>query len=107
MSRTLCLLDDIPDGEGRGFEIVDGDDIFVVRRGAQVYGYVNICPHAASPLDWVENQFMSLDKSHILCATHGALFEIADGKCVYGPCLGRSLAPVKIRIEKNKVFLDE
>ena len=106
MSRTLCLLDDIPDGEGRGFEVVDGDDIFVVRRGGQVYGYVNICPHAASPLDWVENQFMSLDKSHILCATHGAEFRIDDGLCVLGPCRGKSLEAVGVAVRDGEVVLD-
>jgi len=106
VSRTLCLLDDIPDGEGRGFEVVDGDDIFVVRRGAQVYGYVNICPHAASPLDWVENQFMSLDKSHILCATHGAEFRIDDGLCVLGPCRGKSLEAVSVSVRGGQVVLD-
>jgi nitrite reductase/ring-hydroxylating ferredoxin subunit len=42
-----------------------------------------------------------------MCATHGALFEIEDGKCVYGPCLGRSLAPIRIRVEGGNVLLDE
>lgn len=81
MSRVLCRLEEIPDGEGRGFEAGGdgGDDIFVVRHGGRAHGYVNICPHAASPLDWVENRFMTLDKSHILCATHGAEFRIGDG----------------------------
>jgi nitrite reductase/ring-hydroxylating ferredoxin subunit len=83
-----------------------GDDIFVVRRGDKAYGYVNSCPHAASSLDWVENQFMSLDKSHILCATHGAEFRINDGFCVFGPCRGQSLAPVAVSVRGGDVALD-
>lgn len=107
MSRLLCRLDDIPDGEGRGFEPDDGGDgILVVRRGDRAYGYVNSCPHAASPLDWVENQFMSLDKSHILCATHGAEFRVEDGYCVLGPCRGKSLASVAVSVRDGEVILD-
>lgn len=106
MNRVLCRLEDIPDGEGRGFEVDSGEDILVVRRGDQAYGYLNICPHAASPLDWVENQFMNLDKSHILCATHGAEFRIEDGFCVLGPCRGRSLTPVAITIRGGEVITD-
>lgn len=105
MSRILCRLEDIPDGEGMGFEMDGGDDIFVVRKGQRVHGYVNSCPHAASPLDWVENQFMSLDKSHILCATHGAEFRIEDGHCVLGPCLGKSLDRVSVSVRDGQVEL--
>lgn len=106
MNRVFCRLDDIPDGEGRGFEVEGGEDIFVVRRGDKAYGYLNVCPHASSPLDWVENQFMSLDKSHILCATHGAEFRIEDGFCVLGPCRGQSLTPVAVSIRDGGVVLD-
>lgn len=107
MSRVLCRLEDILDGEGRGFEMDDGgDDIFVVRRGERVFGYVNSCPHTDSPLDWVENQYMSLDKSHILCATHGAEFRIEDGFCVLGPCRGKSLAPVAVTARDGDIVID-
>lgn len=105
MSRVLCRLEDIPDGEGRGFEADREANIFVVRQGGRVYGYVNSCPHAASPLDWMENQFMSLDKSHILCATHGAEFRIEDGYCVLGPCRGQSLEPVAVEVQGEEVVL--
>lgn len=106
MSRVLCSLEDIPDGEALGFETDAGDNIFVVRQGRQAYGYVNSCPHADSPLDWIENQFMSLDKSHILCATHGAEFRIEDGYCVLGPCRGQSLKRIAVSIRDGKVELD-
>ena len=106
MSRILCRLENIPDGEALGFETESGDDIFVVRQGQRVYGYVNSCPHAASPLNWIESQFMSLDKQHILCATHGAEFRIEDGYCVLGPCRGKSLQQVAVSINDGEVRLD-
>jgi len=107
MSRVLCKLADIPDGEAHGFELDgDSDDILVVRQGEQVHGYVNVCPHTASPLDWEEHQFMSPDKSNIMCATHGAEFRIEDGFCVMGPCRGQSLDSISVSVRDGDVVLD-
>lgn len=114
MSLTLCDLADIPDGEGRGFQLDQGvadavvrgvRDIFVVRRGPAVFAYANACPHAGTPLDWVENQFMTYDKSHILCATHGALFRVEDGRCILGPCEGDALQELPVCIRDGAVVL--
>lgn len=114
MRLPLCRLDEIPDGEGIGFSLdqapadrlADGHtDIFVVRRGDRVFGYVNACPHLSSPLDWIENQFMTPDKTHIMCATHGAQFRIDDGHCVAGPCEGDMLVPVRVSVRRGHVVL--
>jgi nitrite reductase/ring-hydroxylating ferredoxin subunit len=51
--------------------------------------------------------FLTPDGSLILCSSHGALFEIATGLCVGGPCLGRSLRRVPVRIEAGLVMLEE
>lgn len=114
MSRPLCDLADIPDGEGKGFQLDQGDadmfaggarDVFVVRRGLSVFGYANACPHTGTPLDWVEDQFMDHDKGHIMCATHGALFRIDDGHCVVGPCEGDSLPALPVSVRAGAVML--
>ena len=96
---TLGRVSDIEDGEAMGFTLADGRDIFVVRQGDAVYGYLNSCPHQGSPLDWTPGKFISDDTGQILCATHGALFEIADGACVSGPCMGEHLAPVNLAVD--------
>jgi len=38
-------------------------------------------------------RYLTADGSLIACSWHGALFEIADGRCVGGPCAGRYLQP--------------
>jgi nitrite reductase/ring-hydroxylating ferredoxin subunit len=103
MTDTLCQLEEIPDGTGRGFTLKSGAtgnqgglDILVVRSGDRAYGYVNSCPHARSPLDWTPDRFMSRDGRHIQCSTHGALFEIETGRCISGPCVGKHLTPVPV-----------
>lgn len=98
---VLCRLDEISDPGGKGFVFGAGKDrreIFVMRKGGQVWGYANRCPHAGIPLDWQPDQFLDPSKTLIQCATHGALFGIEDGLCVAGPCKGKSLTPLSVRV---------
>ena len=104
----LCRLDEIAEPGSRGFRIGSGGEtraIFVVRAGGRVVAYENSCPHLGSPLDWVPDRFLDLEKRHILCATHGALFRISDGHCLAGPCVGKNLKPVPIRIDRGSIYL--
>lgn len=77
----------------------EASSLILVRLGGAVYCYRNSCPHTGVNLDWVAGQFLDPSGSFIQCATHGALFRIADGFCIHGPCAGDSLVPVPIRIE--------
>lgn len=115
MTRELCRADDIPDGEGRGFVLEQDEadqlaggirDIFVVRRGREFFGYVNSCPHTGTPLDWIEDQFMTRDTGRIMCATHGAEFRIDDGRCVNGPCIGDTLRRLNVVVRDDRVHLE-
>lgn len=105
--RALCQLTDIPDFEARAFAYRDELSLIVVRRGLRAYAYLNRCPHAFVPLEWQADRFMSLDGTRLQCSTHGALFEIDTGFCSWGPCQGRSLSSLPIRIENGMVYLDE
>lgn len=105
--RVLCRLDDIEDGQAKGFTLgaspggegPGAREIFVVREDDRVLGYVNSCPHLGTPLNWQDDVFISDDSGLILCATHGALFEIADGACVSGPCEGQALEAVPVTVD--------
>ena len=92
-----------------GFSLGSGAErreIFVVRGGGGgVRAYENSCPHTGGMLDWVPDQFLSFERKHILCATHGALFRIDDGHCFQGPCVGKSLVAVAIKIEGENIVL--
>ena len=105
----LCRLDEIEDGEAKGFVLGEGaesTDILVVREGQCAFGYVNSCPHVGTPLDWNEDDFMSEDGDYLMCHTHGALFRIEDGFCVAGPCAGNRLTAVPVTVdEKGRVIL--
>ena len=80
-------------------------DVFIVRVGQQVFSYLNSCPHTGGPLDWMPDQFLSLDKDYIQCATHAALFRVDDGYCVAGPCAGDRLTSVPVIVDAGEVVL--
>lgn len=106
----LCRLDEIAEGGSRGFEVQTPNgtrDIFIVRRGGAVFAYENSCPHTGTPLDWTPDRFLSDDKSHIVCATHGARFRIEDGLCFSGPCHGDRLARAAVEIDGGMIVLSE
>ncbi len=109
--RVLCKLDDIEDGQAKSFALVEepgGREIFVVREDGRVFGYVNSCPHLGTPLNLQDDIFVSDDSGLIICSTHGALFEIADGDCVSGPCAGQALEAVPVALDaEGRVVLIE
>jgi nitrite reductase/ring-hydroxylating ferredoxin subunit len=99
-SIPLCRADALQDGAARGFRLRDANGrevrIFAVRRGEAVRAYVNRCPHRGTPLDWVPDQLLDRTGRYLVCATHGALFQVEDGVCVSGPCFGDQLTPVPL-----------
>jgi len=105
---VLCRFDDLQDPGSRGVTLQQGDrllDVIVVRKGRGVYAYVNSCPHTGSPLEWNRHEFLSPDKRYIQCAMHAALFRLADGGCVAGPCPGTSLTAIAVAVESGLVVL--
>ncbi len=103
----LCALHELPCHASRGFAVetpAGVQDIFLVRDNTRVYAYYNSCPHTGAPLDWVPDQFLSVDASQIQCATHAARFRIEDGICIAGPCTGKRLSAVPTVVEKGAVY---
>lgn len=90
---TLCHVDDIEEGASKGFE-VENKYLFAVKKDAQLFLYYNYCPHLGTPLEWLEDQFLDADGALIQCSTHGALFLIENGTCIFGPCKGKRLKAI-------------
>lgn len=106
MDRVLCSLTDIPDGGAIGVlpNARGQDQGLVVRRGSQVFAYVNNCPHYdRAPLGWKKDAFLNQAGDRIMCASHGALFRIEDGVCEIGPCLGQALAPIEVNVNEGQI----
>jgi nitrite reductase/ring-hydroxylating ferredoxin subunit len=104
--ERLCRLEDIEDGNTRGFVLGEGDwplRGLLVRHGEDVRGFVNHCPHAGHRLNFHPDRFLTPDGQLILCLSHGALFDKQTGACVRGPCVGESLKPVAVVVQQGEV----
>ena len=104
----LCNLSELEDLSCKSFTVNinrKSTRIFIVHKDDQVFGYINICPHAKAPLEWNPDDFLDENKENIICAMHGAKFTIEEGACVEGPCNGVGLTSLDLFIDKRMVYL--
>ena len=107
-ARLLCRLDELTPGGCREFRLGEGDwplRGFVVRVADGARAYLNRCPHLSYPMNYLPDEFLTYDRRFIECGMHGARFEKDTGLCVAGPCLGRSLTPLPVRVDAEGVWL--
>ena len=93
--RTLVAVDAVMGGETEA--------VIVYRDGDAVRAWLNICPHAGRRLDWAPGKFLQGRDGALICAAHGASFELRHGECTAGPCRGQSLRAVPVRVEGDEV----
>lgn len=104
----LAKLDTLPDGGVTALEAcVNGEDtsLIVHRQGDHVRAWLNVCPHAGRRLDWAPGEFLRTKNGDLVCAVHGATFELGEGTCVAGPCRGDALRPVAVEVRDHRVWL--
>ena len=87
----------IADGEAR--------PAFVVRVDGQVRAFINRCGHLAMELDWETGAVFDAQGRFLICATHGARYDPASGRCVSGRCAGRGLEAVAVEEVSGEVRL--
>lgn len=88
--------------------VLDGDaESLIVHRDAagEVHAWLNVCPHAGRRLDWAPGQFLRSKDGLLVCAVHGASFELAGGECVAGPCRGERLREVAVHCVDGEIRL--
>ncbi len=106
----LCTLKRLREKRSLGINVtLAGGEraVFVVLDGDTVRGYIDRCPHRGTPLAWLPDNYLDSRGEHLICATHGALFRIGDGRCIAGPCQGDALEPIAIKISGDTVMLVE
>ncbi len=103
---TLCAAADLAEGTARGFELY-GVSLFAIKTAGAICVYRNACPHLGIELNWQPDRFLVHSGTLIQCSTHGALFQIEDGLCVFGPCNGQSLTPVPLKIIGETLWLEK
>jgi len=77
--------------------VIDGESMSIIVDCARnpPQAWLNSCPHQGSRLDYAPGKFL-IHKGQLVCAVHGATFELEEGLCVGGPCRGEHLAKVAV-----------
>ncbi|RNF85947.1 Rieske (2Fe-2S) protein [Montanilutibacter psychrotolerans] len=108
VATPLALLEHLADGGFAEAEALLGNDaesLLLYRDGDTVRAWLNVCPHAGRRLDWAPGQFLKSRDGLLVCAAHGASFELQNGLCTAGPCRGESLRAVPVVVRDGAVFL--
>jgi len=88
--------------------VLDGDaESLLIYRDASgdVRAFLNVCPHAGRRLDWAPGKFLRAKDGQLVCAAHGASFDLANGECTAGPCCGERLRDVAVHCVDGDVRL--
>lgn len=103
--KELCKLEDLQETGAFGADI-DGQS-YIVTLGEDNLPrvYKNSCPHLGIQLEMMPDHFLDDQRQFIVCANHGALFQIEDGQCVAGPCRNQGLTPVAATLQNKCIFL--
>ena len=106
--RVVATVNEIETGSVKKFWIICQEyrvDGFLLNDNGSFHAYVNRCRHMTTPLDFIRDQFLSEDRRHLMCYTHGALYEFATGLCIAGPCKGESLYRLPVRVDRGEVLV--
>jgi nitrite reductase/ring-hydroxylating ferredoxin subunit len=106
--RLICAADALRDaGPGVRFEVVYAGaptPAFVVRAAGTVFGYLNRCGHMPMELDWRAGDFFAADGRDLVCSTHGARYDVTDGRCLGGPCGGTPLVRLAVAERQGGIY---
>jgi len=80
---------------------------FLIRYQETVRAYINECAHTPVELDMDDGRVFDETGRFLICATHGATYDPADGSCQGGPCAGRGLISLAVSEKDGYIYLNE
>ncbi len=105
--RELCHLSDFKSDKVLKIALNTKEDVLLVKHHREINAFLNRCPHAFAKLDSGYPKLVAMDDYHLLCTMHGAQFNPQTGRCVLGPCKGRYLQSLDIKVEDDLIWLLE
>jgi nitrite reductase (NADH) small subunit len=95
--QTVARVGEIPEGEGRPFE-VDGRAIAVILDRGAYYAIDDTCPHQGAPLC----DGIIMDKT-VTCTWHGWRFSLEDGRWLDNPRSKLTIGSYPVRVEGDVI----
>ncbi len=109
--RLICEASEVTEaGKGVRFEVSragNPEPAFVIRWRGAVHAYLNRCGHIPVELDWNSGEFFDFSRLYLVCSTHGALYDPANGACLGGRCNGMGLVPLQVSEQDGQIYLKE
>jgi nitrite reductase/ring-hydroxylating ferredoxin subunit len=106
LATIVAVLSDLPERSPVAIDAVlegQAESLILYRDGETVRAWWNVCPHAGRRLDWAPGKFLMSKDGRLICAAHGATFELGAGECVAGPCRGDALRAVAVEVVAGEV----
>ena len=86
---------------------IDASDVsglaLLTRSGSDIAAFHNRCPHAGYPLQHEDGRVRVQAERYIVCAAHGASYELKTGACAGGPCNGEALTRIAIVVTDGEI----
>lgn len=98
--ERVVSVDDLDEGTPMSVELGNGEQVCLIKLGAEVYGISNNCPHADFPMSDGE----MVDDFIIECGLHGAQFDVRDGSVVMLPA-AEPVTCYDVRVESRDVLI--
>ena len=95
--QTVARVGEIPEGQGRSFEVQGRPIAVFLDRGAY-YALDDVCPHQGFPL----NDGTVCDRT-VTCLSHDWRFELADGSWTENPQVRVATYPVRVAGDEIQV----
>ncbi|MEJ8567073.1 Rieske (2Fe-2S) protein [Elongatibacter sediminis] len=109
MAQRLCRIEEIGEfGKDLALPHAEGTRyLMLFRRDGRVVAYDNVCPHHGLGLNLAPGRFHFTRDGWLMCAHHGASFDLETGSCVSGPCRGAALKPATVEVRGQEVWLTD
>jgi nitrite reductase/ring-hydroxylating ferredoxin subunit len=109
----VCRQEDLVRGVARSAQLGHDEEglpilaLLLRDEDGAIVAYRNLCRHLPVPLDVGTGRVLSADRTHLVCATHGATYRLRDGYCVKGPCEGLSLRRLQVREDRGDLYVSD
>jgi nitrite reductase/ring-hydroxylating ferredoxin subunit len=74
----------------------------------ELRAYINECPHSFIQYNFNADTFCVYEiegQKDLMCPHHTAMFHLGDGRCYEGPCLGKRLIDVPVKLLNRQVVI--
>jgi nitrite reductase/ring-hydroxylating ferredoxin subunit len=99
--KVLKRVSEVPENGAVAAEVessTGGFSLVLTRVDGVINAFHNECPHAGRRLDWSPGRFL-IENGMLICAAHGATFNIGTGECIGGPSRGAGLKRVHVVVD--------